>query len=82
MGLALCSRGTLGKGTLRTYPPLRVPTDSTTKGVIVKKNTQKATKKTGECKSRMKMSVMGSRTKDISRDSKDEPPRNRQRMTL
>ncbi len=25
-GLALCSRGTLGKGTLRTYPSWRVPT--------------------------------------------------------
>ena len=26
LGLALCSRGTLGKGTLRTYPSWRVPT--------------------------------------------------------
>jgi hypothetical protein len=26
-GLALCSRGTLGKGTLRTYPSWRVPTN-------------------------------------------------------
>ena len=26
MGLALCTRGTLGKGTLRMYPPSRVPT--------------------------------------------------------
>ncbi len=27
MRLALCNCGTLGKGTLRTYPPSRVPTD-------------------------------------------------------
>jgi len=29
LGLALCSRGTLGKGTLRTYPSWRVPTLTT-----------------------------------------------------
>jgi hypothetical protein len=28
VGLALCIRGTCGKGTLRMYPPLRVPTVS------------------------------------------------------
>jgi hypothetical protein len=34
MGLALCTRGTLGKGTLRAYPPFRVPTQTMTRMMI------------------------------------------------
>jgi len=32
VGLALCLSGTLGKGTLRTYPSFRVPTDGVEHG--------------------------------------------------
>jgi hypothetical protein len=41
--LALCIRGTLGKGTLRMYPSLRVPTAGTGSTMVTVLNMDMAT---------------------------------------
>ncbi len=53
MGLALCSCGTLGKGTFHMYPSLSVPTASTSKRLFDRCSGEKAAQASGRNQAEM-----------------------------